>query len=133
MPSLNDRRARILVVQTDPVLLGLVSGSLRPEGHTIIEATSPTEALRLAPHEFETINLVITEINCKPISGIEFARRLARKGVNVPVLFMAATRTLASVIANSFGQSAVIEEPFTGVELRASVARCLAKEAGPSQ
>jgi DNA-binding response OmpR family regulator len=121
-----DYQARILVVQNDPVLLGLVSGSLRPEGHIIIEARSPTEALRIPPHEFQTIDLVITEINCKPISGIELIRRLARKGINVPVLFVAASHTLANVLANSFGRSSVIEEPFTGAELRASVTRCLA-------
>jgi DNA-binding NtrC family response regulator len=133
MASVKDHRARILVVQNDPILLGLVSGSLRPEGHTLIEAKSPTEALRLSPYELETLSLVITEINCKPINGIEFARLLARGGVKVPVLFMAASHTLACVIANSLGKSSVIEEPFTGVELRASVARCLAKEPARAQ
>ncbi|HEY3837555.1 MAG TPA: response regulator [Bryobacteraceae bacterium] len=127
-PAPVERQTRILVVQNDPVLLGLVSGSLRPEGLAIIEAKSPTDALRLAPQEFQTIDLVIAEINSRPITGIEFMRRLTRKGVNVPVLFMSASRTMVNVIAGSLGQSAVIEEPFTGAQLRDSVNRCLSAQ-----
>ena len=125
-PAPVERQTRILVVQNDPVLLGLVSGSLRPEGHAILEMKSPMDALRLPADEFQTIRLVIAEVDSRPITGIEFMRRLKRKGVNVPVLFMSASRTMVDVIAGSLGHSAVIEEPFTGAQLRESVNRCLA-------
>jgi len=121
-----EHKARILVVQDDPVLLGLVTGSLRPDGHDIIEASSPLEALSISALEFERIDLIVTAVNSRPITGIELAKRLTRKGVEVPMLFMARSRPLAGVIAGSLGQTAVIEEPFTGSELRASVQKCLA-------
>ena len=121
-------RARILVVQDDPVLLGLVAGSLRPEGHDIIEASSPIDALDITPFEFQSIDLVVTEVNSRPITGIELAKRLNRKGIDVPMLFMSASRSLAGVIATSLGQAAIIEEPFTGAELRTSVRKCLASQ-----
>src|SRR5689334_8351443 len=107
-------RARILVVQDDPVLLGLVAGSLRPEGHDVIEASSPIDALGITPFEFQSIDLVVTEVNSRPITGIELAKRLNRKGIDVPMLFMSASHSLAGVIAKSLGQAAIIEEPFTG-------------------
>jgi len=119
-------KARILVVQDDPVLLGLVTGSLRPDGYDIIEASSPLEALDISALRFEHIDLIVTAVNSRPITGIELAKRLTGRGVEVPMLFMSASRALAGVIAKSLGQTSVIEEPFTGSELRSSVRRCLA-------
>ena len=120
-----EHRARIMVVQDDPVLRGLVSGSLRPEGHEIIELKSPLEAIRLAAIEYQTIDLVLTKVDCQPITGIEMAKQLVRKGIDVPVLFMLASHALAGVMARSIGQASIIRQPFTGAELRASVRRCL--------
>jgi DNA-binding response OmpR family regulator len=121
-----EKKSRILVVQDDPVLLGLVSGSLRPEGHDVIETSSPMDALGISAHEYLGIDLVVTEVNSRPISGIELANRLVRLGIHVPMLFMSASHSVAGVIARSLGHAAVIEEPFTGAELRASVRKCLA-------
>jgi CheY-like chemotaxis protein len=120
------KKSRILVVQDDPVLLGLVSGSLRPEGHDIIERRSPLEALVISAGEYQRIDLVVAEIDSRPMSGLELANRLSRKGIDVPILFMSASHGLAAVIARSLGQSSVIEEPFTGDQLRSSVKKCLA-------
>ena len=124
--SATENQARILIVQHDPVLLGLVSGSLRPDGHHIIETSSPMDALNLSGDDYQKIDLVVTAVNCRPITGIEFAKRLIRRGIDVPMLFMSASHSLAGVIAGSLGQSAIIEEPFTGAELRSCVKRCLA-------
>jgi DNA-binding NtrC family response regulator len=121
-----EQKARILIVQDDPVMLGLVCGSLRPDGHLIIEMDSPSDALRIGAAEFQNIDLVVTSINTRPISGIELAKRLARKGVDAPMLFISPTHSLAVVIANSLGHSAVIELPFSGAELRTAVRKCLA-------
>jgi DNA-binding response OmpR family regulator len=117
---------RILVVQDDPVLLGLVSGSLRPEGHEVREIADPLEALAFAAGEPETIDLLIVRVDSKPISGIELAKRLASQGVEIPILFLSDSRALAGVIATSFGRSAVLEQPFSGAELRAAARRCMA-------
>jgi DNA-binding NtrC family response regulator len=121
-----EKKARILVVQDDPVLLGLLSGTLRPEGHEPVVAGGPMEALNFTSQEFQRIDLIVTRIDNKPITGLEFARRLLRRGIDVPILFMSSSRSMVSVIGNSLGQSAVIEEPFTAAELRSSVKKCLA-------
>jgi DNA-binding response OmpR family regulator len=123
--SFAPKKARILLVQDDPVILGLVSGTLRPEGHDIIVANGPMEALSITRQEFQRIDLVVTRINIKPISGLEFAKRLVRRGIDVPMLFMSASRSMVGVIGHSLGQSSVIEEPFTAAELRSSVKKCL--------
>ncbi len=119
------RKARILVIQDDPILLALVSGTLRPEGLEIVVADDPMTVLALTRQDFQQIDLVITRINSKPISGLELAKRLARRRIQVPILFMSASHSLAAVVADSLGDTAVIEEPFTAPELRSSVKRCL--------
>ena len=106
-------------------MLGLVVGSLRPEGHDIIEAPNPMEALDIAVRAPGDLDLIIARVDSRPITGIELSRRLMRRGIDVPMLFMSPTHTLAGVIAGSFGASSVIEQPFTGAELRSSVKRCL--------
>jgi DNA-binding NtrC family response regulator len=120
-----ERKARILLVQDDPVILCLVSGTLRPEGHEIVVASGPIQALELGRQEFQRIDLVVIRIDLKPISGLEFAKRLVKRGIDVPMLFMSASHSIAAVIAQSLGQSAIIEEPFTAAELRSSVKKCL--------
>ena len=122
-----DKKARILLVQDDPVILGSLSGTLRADGHEIIITSNPLDALSFPRHEYQSIDLVIIRINIKPITGLEFARRLTRRTIDVPVLFMSASHPLASVIGQSMGQSAVIEEPFTAAELRSAVKKCLSQ------
>jgi DNA-binding response OmpR family regulator len=116
---------RILVVQDDPLMLGLVVGSLRPEGHHIIEIANPVQALEIAERERSTLDLIIARVDSRPITGIELSKRLTRCGIDIPMLFISPTHTLAVVIAGTFGTSSVIEQPFTGAELRSSVKRCL--------
>lgn len=116
---------RILLVQDDPVMLGLVVGSLGREGHEIIEAANPIEALDIAALRRDELDLIIARVDSRPITGIELSKRLNRRGIDIPMLFMSPTHSLAAVIAGSFGTSAVIEQPFTGIQLRSSVKRCL--------
>ena len=120
-----ENMARILLVQDDPVILCLVSGTLRPEGHEIVVASGPMQALELGRQEFQRIDLVLLRIDLKPISGLEFTKRLVKRGIEVPMLFMSSSHSMAAVIAKSLGQSAIIEEPFTAAELRSSVKKSL--------
>lgn len=120
-----EKCARILVVQDDPVLLGLISNTLRPDGHEVIASANPIEALDISRQDFQRIDLVVIRINLQTISGLEFAKRLARRKIEVPMLFTSASRTMADVLANSLGRTAVIEEPFTAAALRNAVKKCL--------
>jgi CheY-like chemotaxis protein len=124
--SSNEKKARILLVQNDPVTICLVSGTLRPDGHEIVVAGDPMKALQISRLEFQLFDLILVRIDIKPISGLELSKRLARRGIDIPMLFMSASHSIAAVIAQSLGQSAIIQEPFTALELRNSVKKCLA-------
>lgn len=116
---------RILVVQDDPVMLGLVSGSLRPEGFILREVGDPLEALTIASVERDSFDLIISRVESQPITGLELAKRLAAEGINLPVLFICKSHAMAAVISGSFGPSAILLQPFSGTELRTAVKRCL--------
>ena len=67
-------RAKILVVDDEPVLRGQIRETLAALGHTIIEAGSGSEALRLA--EAERPDLVLVDLMLPDVTGIEVCQRL---------------------------------------------------------
>ena len=118
--------APILVIEQELVLLGLISSTLRLDGHTIIDTSDPIEALSIVERRKQEIDLVLTDAETTPISGFEFVKRLTAKGIDIPVLFISGCPNLAGVIASTLGKSSVIETPFTASALRRSVNRLLA-------
>ena len=67
-------KKKILVVRMDEVSLSILTYSLRINGYIVMAATSPEEAVVLfTRHEFD---LVIADIDLKPIDGIELAKQL---------------------------------------------------------
>jgi DNA-binding NtrC family response regulator len=119
--------AGILLIDDDSVMLGLVAGMLRQDGHTTLESKDPIDAISVADERRQEIDLILTDVEMEPITGFEFVKRLTRKKIYIPVLFMSGCPHLAKVIASSLGESAVIEKPFTSPALRHSVTRFLAK------
>ena len=68
--------AHILVIEDEFVLFGLISSTLRLEGHTIIEASDPMDALSIVDKRIHEIDLVLTDVEMNPISGLEFVKRI---------------------------------------------------------
>jgi DNA-binding NtrC family response regulator len=119
--------ARILVIDDEVVMLGLISSTLRQDGHIITETSDPIDALSIVDQYRQEIDLVLTDVETKPISGFEFVKRITQRGIDIPVLFMSDYPSLAEVISSTLGKGAVIEKPFTASDLRRSVARFLAR------
>ncbi len=119
--------ARILVIDGEVVLLGLISNTLRLDGHIITDTSDPIEALSIVDQRRQEIDLVLTDVETKPISGFEFVKRMTEKGIDIPVLFMSCYPSLVGVISSTLGKRAVIEKPFTSTALHQSVTMALAK------
>jgi len=125
--------AHILVVHDGSLLTGLITGSLRDDGHDVTHADDPLAALQLTAEGHRLFDLILTDGVTKPISGFELARRLVIMGSRAPVLFMSGSRSVVSVVVKSLGRSAVIEKPFTAPQLRASVGKRLESRNPPAQ
>jgi two-component system, cell cycle sensor histidine kinase and response regulator CckA len=70
------RSATILVVEDDAQLRALVSGVLRAEGHTVLEAEDPLQALERAGKHPGPIDLLLTDVVMPHMSGVKLAERL---------------------------------------------------------
>ncbi len=119
--------ARILVIDGEVALLCLISNTLQLDGHIITETSDPIESLSIVDQRRQEIDLVLTDVETKPISGFEVVKRMTEKGIDIPVLFMSCYPSLAGVISSILGEGAVIEKPFTSAALRQSVTRALAE------
>jgi len=119
--------AHLLVIDNEPVFLNLISSSLRHDGHNVVALEEPTDVLRLLLEEHAQVDLLITSLVMKPFSGFELLKRLNRAAVDVPVLFTSDSSALSTLVASGLGGRAILEKPFTSVQLRNAVARALGK------
>ena len=118
--------AHILVIDDESILLDLISRTLRQDGHTVTALGDPIAAMESAADGKPPIDLLLTDVNMRPISGPELVKRLTRAGFHAPVLFMSGYPSFSITIAGTGGVYSVIDKPFTIAELRVVVARLLA-------
>jgi DNA-binding response OmpR family regulator len=107
------------------MLLDLISATLRLDGHQVLAHNNPMDALRAATQG--NIDLLLTDIHTKPISGFEAAKRLNNAGCKAPVLFMSGYPAVTNAIAGGLGGRSILEKPFTAQQLRAAVAKALGR------
>ena len=78
---------RILLSESDPVLLVALGDELRSVGFEVLEAGDGIEALHLLDYPDE-IDLIITSLGIEGVDGMEVARRARTHGEPVPVVFV---------------------------------------------
>src|ERR1700722_9293171 len=105
--------ANILLIDDEPVLLDLISRILRLDGHDVDAINNPLEALASYGGGTKAIDLLVTDIDMKPISGFELVKRLSKTGFCSPVLFMSGYPALAAAVSESLGDRAILEKPFS--------------------
>jgi two-component system cell cycle sensor histidine kinase/response regulator CckA len=113
----------VLVVDDEREVLALVADILRAKGYTVLSASDPREALRLARTRSEPIHLLLTDVVMPFMNGVELAEELRTILPGVKVLFMSAYTT--DVVEDygiqiSAGEWFVVK-PFTVVDLASKV------------
>jgi two-component system cell cycle sensor histidine kinase/response regulator CckA len=117
----------VLVVDDEREVLALVADILRANGYTVLSASDPREALRLARTRSEPIHLLLTDVVMPFMNGGELAEELRTIRPGVKVLFMSAYTT--DVVEDygiqiSPGESFMVK-PFTVVDLARKVRNVL--------
>ena len=117
----------VLVVDDEPTLVALVRTMLWRAGFTVLEATGPEEALRIAsrtPH----VDVLLTDILMPGMNGYELAAQLRSKRPEIKVLFMSGYRDRA--ILESTGVAvedlSLVRKPFTQYTLVSRIGELLA-------
>ncbi|MGQ0722734.1 MAG: response regulator transcription factor [Candidatus Eiseniibacteriota bacterium] len=77
---------KVLVVDDDLELLGLISYALRQSGYLVVEAADGRAALEV--YDRERPNLVLLDHNLPHLSGIEVLRTLRARGERTPVMML---------------------------------------------
>lgn len=117
----NDR-ARVLVVDDDPVNVYLLADMLRTEGYRIYTAGSAYEAMETLDHQ--EIDLVISDVMMPGMSGYALTRKLRERyeQYELPVLLLTA-RNRPDDIATGFhaGANDYLKKPVEADELKARV------------
>jgi two-component system, cell cycle sensor histidine kinase and response regulator CckA len=116
----------ILLVEDEPMILEMVSLMLQSQGHTVLAAATPGEALRLAREHANALHLLITDVIMPEMNGRELARNLLTLYPGLKRLFMSGYT--ANVIAHHGVLDAgvhFIQKPFSSKDLAAKVRSAL--------
>lgn len=105
---MNKPEARILVVDDDSHLLGLLTETLGAIGYTAEDAKSAKEALtKLAESKF---HLIISDIKMPEMDGLSLLERIRENYPGLPVIFI--TGQPKPDIARSANPEGILSKPF---------------------
>jgi two-component system OmpR family response regulator len=123
---------RVLVVDDEAAIADLVATALRYEGFETATAGDGRAALE-AVESFRP-DLVVLDVMLPDLDGFEVQRRLADRGVRVPVLFLTARdATEDKVRGLTVGGDDYVTKPFSLEELVARIRAVLRRAKGSTQ
>jgi two-component system OmpR family response regulator len=104
--------ARLLVVDDEPVILHLLSGSLRFAGYDVVAAASGIEATRAVAAQRP--DLVLLDVMMPDGDGFEVLRQLRDAGRDVPVIFLSARDGVPDRVTGlALGGDDYVTKPFS--------------------
>jgi PAS domain S-box-containing protein len=123
----------ILLVEDEEALREVGERVLTRNGYRLLIAASGAEAIQLAAHHDEAIDLLLTDVVMPEMSGKELAEQLATTRPSIRVLFISGYAH--PILGSTMGLDArvsLLEKPFSGSKLLASVRATLDARAEPS-
>ncbi|NJD28544.1 MAG: response regulator transcription factor [Chloroflexi bacterium] len=121
--------ARILVVDDEPHIVGVVTAYLEREGHTIVTAGDGERAL--AEIAAGRPDLVVLDVMLPRRSGFDVLRELRARGETIPVILLTARDELVDRVAGlEIGADDYVAKPFEPRELVARVGAILRRASG---
>jgi CheY-like chemotaxis protein len=125
-----DGRGRtVLLVEDEPAVLRLGKRMLQDMGYTVLDASTPAEAIRLAEEHAGAISLLMTDVIMPTMNGRDLAERLLSIRPELKCLFVSGYT--ADVIAHrGLLEEGVnfIQKPFSAQELAVKVHQALDRE-----
>jgi len=119
----------VLLVEDEPAILRAIKKMLEKQGYTVLPATTPGEAMRLAKEHVGEIHLLVTDVVMPEMNGRDLARHVVSLNPRTKHLFMSGYT--ADIIAHHgvFDEGApFIEKPFSAAELAIKVSEALKGE-----
>lgn len=126
--------ARLLLIDDDEALRGVLAKSLHYAGHQVLQAGDGQQGLDLV--ETVAVDLVITDLIMPVQEGVETIVRLRRSHAHVPIIAISGGSTNAPLyleIANKIGAKRILPKPFTPQELVEMIDAVLKEHAQPAK
>jgi two-component system, OmpR family, response regulator len=130
--SPTEAEARLLVVEDEPTILELLSGSLRFAGFDVVTAASGAEALRAAATARP--DLILLDVMMPDGDGFEVLRQIRVGGPRPPVIFLTARGTVHDRVAGlTLGGDDYVTKPFSLDEVLARIRAVLRRSGGQGE
>ena len=118
--------ARILLIDDDDLLRGVLAKSLAHGGHTVIQASDGQQGLDLA--QATDVDIVVTDIIMPGQEGVETILKFRREHPMLPIIAISGGASYSQLyleIAAKIGARRVLPKPFTPRELMAEITSVL--------
>jgi len=119
-----DKSYKILVVDDDPEMCGLLSDVLRGEGFSVLAIGESLEASKILKKE--EFDVIITDLKMKGLKGLDLLEEAKKVAIQTPVIIITAFGTIESAIqAMKMGAYDYITKPFRIDEIVLTVKKAL--------
>jgi DNA-binding NtrC family response regulator len=119
-----DQGYRILVVDDDPEMCGMLSDVLKGEGFSVLTTSESLEALKILKRE--EFDVIITDLKMKGLKGLDLLGQANKVASLTPVIIITAFGTIESAIkAMKMGAYDYITKPFQIDEIVLTVKKAL--------
>ncbi|HLH08823.1 MAG TPA: PAS domain S-box protein [Terriglobales bacterium] len=116
----------ILLVEDDELIRALTRQMLEESGYRVLEASDGGAALNLVRSNGNNVDMILTDVVMKGMSGPELLRKLSASSTAPKVVFMSGyTGELIGEQQLSQPGMVLLEKPFSRVSLLKAVERCL--------
>jgi two-component system, cell cycle sensor histidine kinase and response regulator CckA len=116
---------KVLVVDDEPAILGLVSKALSARGYEVHAASDPTQALEIAK-AMPCFDVVLSDVIMPRMCGPELVRRITQICPTTAVVLMSGYIAAEAIPA----RAAFISKPFRLTDLCSTVAKVLSPSVG---
>ena len=112
----------ILLVEDEPLVLRMAARALEMQGYSVLRASSPADAVRLAAESERVIDLLLTDVVMPAMNGRDLALAIIQRHPRIKVLFMSGySADLVRGQREMLGASHFIGKPFTLADLAQKV------------
>ncbi len=119
-----EKSYKILVVDDDPEMCGLLSDVLRGEGFSVLAIGESLEASKILKKE--EFDVIITDLKMKGLKGLDLLEEAKKVAIQTPVIIITAFGTIESAIqAMKMGAYDYITKPFRIDEIVLTVKKAL--------